>query len=385
MSFRNAGALGALVALLLPLAGSSQQDLTELEKRLAGINEQIKVLREKISTESQKESTLLSNLDRIVLTQRLIRNELAARNLQLDKVAQESSAIRKSIEELRLKLQNEQRSVEKTLVTLYKYGRFNFIQFLLDTGNISALFSESRHLGQLANYQQGILSAHIKTMSELRLAEAGLKLKQDEWRQLVQESAQKKRDLEEQEAAYRALVQQVRTNKKMFERALGEQNDRAEQLRSLMDKLASQELVLPFRFVPFYERKGKLTWPLAGKVITRFGLERHPQFKTIVMNNGIEIAPPTAQAPVRAVHAGKVVFADSFQGYGNLLIIDHGMNYYTLYGHCAEFLVNKGDFVREEQPIAAVGDTGSLKGRSLYLEIRYRTKPLDPLQWLRKR
>jgi septal ring factor EnvC (AmiA/AmiB activator) len=67
------------------------------------------------------------------------------------------------------------------------------------------------------------------------------------------------------------------------------------------------------------------------------------------------------------------------------VIIDHGMNYYTLYGHCAEFLVVQGEFVREEQPIASVGDTGSLSGRSLYLEVRYRTKPLDPLQWLRKR
>jgi septal ring factor EnvC (AmiA/AmiB activator) len=103
------------------------------------------------------------------------------------------------------------------------------------------------------------------------------------------------------------------------------------------------------------------------------------------MNNGIEIAPQKDGPTVQAIHPGKVIFADHFQGYGNLLIIDHGLNYYTLYGHCAEFLVNKGDLVRGEQPIAIAGDTGSLKGISLYFEIRFKARPLDPLQWLRRR
>jgi septal ring factor EnvC (AmiA/AmiB activator) len=382
---RRAAAACALAVSLLSVTAFPQQDVSDLEKRLAGIDAQVKALREKIGEEGKKESTLLSELERISLTKRLIRKELDARSLELEKAARESTVIRKNIDELQVRLERGRRSVEKTLVTLYKYGRFNFLQFLLDAGNISALFSESRHLSQLADYQQGVLSVHIRTMAELRAAGASLEAKREESRRLLQESAQKKLELEQQEAASRALIRQVRTNKKMFEQALAEQKERAEQLKNMMSKLANQELVLPFRFVPFYEKKGKLPWPLAGKIVTRFGLERHRQFKTIVMNNGIEIAPVDERSPVRAVHSGKVVFADSFQGYGNLVIIDHGMNYYTLYGHCAEFLVVQGDFVREEQPIASVGDTGSLSGRSLYLEVRYRTKPLDPLQWLRKR
>jgi septal ring factor EnvC (AmiA/AmiB activator) len=103
------------------------------------------------------------------------------------------------------------------------------------------------------------------------------------------------------------------------------------------------------------------------------------------MNNGIEIAPPQDARIVRSIHPGKVIYADYFQGYGNLLIVDHGLNFYSLYGHCAEFLVNKGDLVRSEQPIAIAGDSGSLKGLSLYFEIRSKAKPLDPLQWLKRR
>jgi septal ring factor EnvC (AmiA/AmiB activator) len=373
------------IMFLIPAGLPSQQDQSDLEQRLSKINEEIKALREKISAEEKKESTLLSQLDKIALTKRLIQNELESRNLQMEKTSREIAIIRGNISDLRLKLQAGQRAVEKTLVTLYKYGRFDFLQFLLDAGNVSALFSESRHLGLLASYQQGTIAAYLRTMADLRSEEAALAAKRDDWARLVQESGQKKQELEAQEAASRALVRQIQDNKKSFERALDEQKERAEHLQTLMSKLANQELVLPFRFVPFYERKGKLAWPIDGKVITRFGLERHRQFNTIIMNNGIEIAPSDKNAAIKALHAGKVVYADDFQGYGNLIIIDHGMNYYTLYGHCAEFLVAKGDFVREEQPIASVGDSGSLKGQCLYLEIRYRAKPLDPLQWLRRR
>jgi septal ring factor EnvC (AmiA/AmiB activator) len=374
-----------LLPLLLTGRVFAQQDQSDLEQRLAKINDEVKALHEKISAEEKKEATLLSQLDRLSLSKRLTENELEARNLLMEKTSREIAVIQGNISDLRLKLQAGQRSVGKTLVTLYKYGRFDFLQFVLDAGNVSSLVAESRHLGLLAGYEQSAIAAHLRMLGELRAQEAALGAKRDDAARLVQESAQKKQELEAQEAASNALIQRIRDNKKTFEQALEEQKERAQHLQTLMSKLASQELVLPFRFVPFYEMKGKLAWPLDGRVIARFGVERHHQFNTIVMNNGIEIAPTDKKAAIKALHAGKVVFADYFQGYGNLIILDHGLNYYTLYGHCAEFLVAKGDFVREDQPIASVGDSGSLKGPCLYLEIRYRAKPLDPLQWLRRR
>jgi septal ring factor EnvC (AmiA/AmiB activator) len=152
-----------------------------------------------------------------------------------------------------------------------------------------------------------------------------------------------------------------------------------------MDKIVGQEWVLPAAWVPLYERRGQLPWPIEGRVITGFGFEKNPNFNTVVMNKGVEISPGPGKSLVLAVHPGKVVYADYFQGYGNLLIVDHGMTYYTLYGHCAEFLAAVGDMVRAGQPLAVVGDTGSLKGECLYFELRYKTKALDPLQWLKRR
>jgi septal ring factor EnvC (AmiA/AmiB activator) len=134
-----------------------------------------------------------------------------------------------------------------------------------------------------------------------------------------------------------------------------------------------------------YEKKGNLPWPIEGEIIAKFGLQKHPRFKTKTINNGIEISPKGNEIIIKSIHPGKIVFADYFKGYGNLIIIDHGITYYSLYGHCTEFFVEKGDLVQVQQPIGIVGDFGSLRGVSLYFEIRFKTRPLNPLQWLRRR
>ena len=376
-------AFACFLLSLFPVFLCAQQDVTEFEKRLAKVNEEIRLLRTRIGEVTKRESEVLSQLERIVLGRKLVRNELAALNLQHEKLNAELASTRERIAGLREKLRGEQRSIEKTLVTLYKYGKFDFLQFLLQAENMSAVFSESRHLTLLARHQQDIIASYLKTTADLQGAEADQERQKAEVAGLIAEAGRKRQELEAQEAESRTLVQQIRRSREKYEQALEEQKDRAQQLQGLMDRLASQEIVLPFRFVPFYEKKGKLPWPISGKVITRFGVE--PYLNTRTMNNGIEIAPPKDTAVIRSIHPGKVVYADYFQGYGNLLIIDHGMNYYSLYGHCDEFTVSKGDFVREEQPIAVAGDLGSLKGVCLYLEIRYKARPLDPLQWLKRR
>jgi septal ring factor EnvC (AmiA/AmiB activator) len=195
----------------------------------------------------------------------------------------------------------------------------------------------------------------------------------------------KRQELETEARKSSTLVQEIRKNRATYQQTLSELSESAEELQRLMNKIITQEWVLPAAFVPLYEQRGRLPWPLEGRVITAFGFEQHPEFKTVVMNKGVEISPAKDKSLILAVHPGKVVYADYFEGYGNLLIIDHGMTYYTLYGHCSEFLAAVGDMVRTGQPVAVVGDTGSLKGECLYFEVRYRTKALDPLQWLKRR
>jgi septal ring factor EnvC (AmiA/AmiB activator) len=390
--FRGRRAIVALAAgpvlaagLLAGLSTSPGQQSGDLDDQLAKVRSQIVDLKARLEAESRKEATVLSSLDRISLNKSILKSELDLYGLEMAKAGREQEALRKGLPALEAKLKKEKDSIAATLVTLYKYGRFNSTQFFFQSQDIRRLASESKSLTLLARYQQDVLHTYQVDLARLNAAQRGLELKREELSGLIEAARNKRRELEAEEARNKRRIDEIQQSKSLYQQTLNELNERAQQLQLLMDKLAKQEVEFPSPFIPLYERKGKLPWPLTGRVITRFGLERHPQFNTSTRNNGIEIAPETKDAVVRAVHGGRVVYADYFQGYGNLLILDHGLSYYSLYGHCASFLAKKGDWVAEAQPLALAGDVGSLKGVCLYLEIRYKAQPLNPLQWLERR
>ena len=361
-----------------------QQDVSEYQKHLTVISEQIRELRAKIEEESKKESTILSRLENIGLNKNLIKKELSLYSIQLEKANSELSSIRKTIPELKARLDREKEGIDRILVTIYKFGKLNSLQFMLQAAEVATLISESKHLELLAQYQEQIISNYAKNLTALKAAERELETRKRDVSSLIEYSRKKRQELEAQERKNKALIEEIKTNRKMHMQTIKELEERAEQLQALIKKILEEEVPLSIPLSPLYEKKGKLPWPLPGRVMSFFGLQKHPQFKTTTKNNGIEISPRENYIIVKSVHPGKVVFADYFQGYGNLIIIDHGMTYYSLYGHCSEFLIKKGDLVKAEQPIARVGDIGSMEGVSLYFEIRYRTKPLDPLQWLKR-
>jgi len=380
-------AASLLVNAAPPPPPAAAQETSEQEKRLAEIKSEIQRLRERIAEEEKKEKTALSALDRIGFNRRLLRSELNLLQMQLDKLKLERENIRRSIPALETDLERRRDDLAAILVRLYKHGRFGAVHLALESRNAASFLAAVRALARLAAVQDLRIAEYAAGLAELSRTDQSLQAKEAEIGALIRTADGKRRDLEAEEAKGRRVVEGIKTNKKTYEQTLEEMNLRARELQQLLQKLQARETpetLLPFPAVPFETKKGQLPWPAAGRVVQRFG----PQlgvFNTRTMNNGIEIAPPKDNLTVRAVHTGKVVYADFFPGYGNLIILEHGDGYFTLYGHCAEFLVRKETIVKPGDPIAVAGDTGSLVGVSVYLEIRHQTKPLDPLQWLQRR
>jgi septal ring factor EnvC (AmiA/AmiB activator) len=391
LALAAAGLLAVAVAVAVAVAGPARpgapqsQSVSDFEQRLSRINGQIKDLKSRLDSEARKESSILTSLAKINLNKSIVERELAARNVELERGRADLAAIQANIRALRTGIDRERESIERTLVTLYKFGRVDFFQFLLQARDIETYASESKHLALLARGQDELVAGYMASLEELRAAESALEGKQTDLAEMARAANLKRRELDTEARKSATLVQEIRKNRTTYQQTLKELSESAEELQKLMNKIISQEWVLPAAWVPLYERKGKLAWPLEGRIITPFGFEKHPDFNTVVMNKGVEISPGKDKSLILSVHPGKVVYADYFQGYGNLLIVDHGMTYYTLYGHCSEFLAAVGDMVRAGQPVAVVGDTGSLKGECLYFEVRYKTKALDPLQWLGRR
>jgi septal ring factor EnvC (AmiA/AmiB activator) len=368
-------------------AETSPQETVEQQKRLAAIKADIDRLRLQIAEEGKKEKTALSLLDRIGFNKRLIRNELRLLQMQLDQLKIERERIRKDIPALEADLSRRRADLGRILVTLYKYGRLGSARLALAARDAASFLAESQALILLAAAQDRRIAEYADNLTALGLADERLKAKEIEIGALIRTAAGKQRDFDAEEKKGQALVDQIKTNRKTYEQTLDELSLRARELQQLLQKLDAREkpdVLLPFPSIPFASKKGQLPWPVNGRVIQGFGVQRG-SFNTSTMNNGIEIAPPADDLTVRALHGGKIVYADHFPGYGNLIILEHGETYYTLYGHCAEFLAKKEDPVKAGDPIAVAGDTGSLVGVSLYLEIRHQTKPLNPLQWLSRR
>ena len=123
--------------------------------------------------------------------------------------------------------------------------------------------------------------------------------------------------------------------------------------------------------------------PVKGKIVSLFGKFKNTQYQVLNFRSGIEIQTERGE-PIQAVYAGKILYADWFKGYGNMIIIDHGESFYTVYAHIEEIFKAAGDVVETGEVMATVGDTGSITGSKLYFEVRHHGKPLDPMQWLEK-
>jgi len=120
-----------------------------------------------------------------------------------------------------------------------------------------------------------------------------------------------------------------------------------------------------------------------GKIISKYGPSSTGDYKSFTFQKGIDIKVERGE-PVKSVFKGEVMFAQWLKGYGNLMIIDHGDNYYTLYAHVEEIFKRKGETVKTGDVIATAGDTGSIKGMCLHFEVRHHGKPENPMKWLKK-
>jgi septal ring factor EnvC (AmiA/AmiB activator) len=143
--------------------------------------------------------------------------------------------------------------------------------------------------------------------------------------------------------------------------------------RSALDKKAAKE---------FTKLRGKLIWPVQGKIIRKFGKIKDKKYNTVISNPGIDIKA-MANAPVYASSTGMVAYVSWLRGYGSFIILDHGGGYYTLYAHLDDILVETNQFVAAGEKLATISETGTFSGPMLHFELRSGKEQLDPLPWLR--
>jgi len=363
----------------------SRVELERLQKLLAGERENIRKARKEEAGVLSAMDALEEDLERLERGRRKIEKDIRA----LDDVLAAREA---EIAGLETKIGAIRERIGRRLTGMYKAGPAAVLKLALGADSPRQLQRRIAYMGRILDYDRGLLHEHERTEQMLIEGRAFI-----EARQIERELAMRQLDdtrteiLKERDERLR-ILESIRSERIAYERAAGEISASRNRLTKLIEtiglRIRSQMLAggqalmgpdgQPLDFASF---RGALAPPVKGAVVSAFGRYVHPEFGTVTVNNGITIRS-TAGAPVEAVYPGVVVFADRMQGYGNLLIVDHGDTFYTVYAHAARLLKKPGDRVQGREAVAVVGDSGSLVGPACYFEIRHRGQPLDPAGWL---
>jgi len=178
-------------------------------------------------------------------------------------------------------------------------------------------------------------------------------------------------------------LRQIRSERTQLSQAMQELADAAQRLETLLQELVESGAASYGGDGRHVRRaKGRLPWPVKGKVVEGFGYRILGPKKAKVPHNGLSIEAP-AGTDIHAVADGMVTYTGRLRGYGEIVILDHGGGYFSLYGHLQDVNCFKGQIVLQGDAIGTVGESGSLTGPQLYFEFREDRIQVDPIPWLR--
>lgn len=332
---------------------------------------------------AQQARTILSELRGLDVQRQIKAAEVAKADAELKQVLvalDEASARAAALESERLA---ETPLVRERLVEIYKRGRVGYLRLLLAADDLRAIGRMSRGVAAVARLDRVRLETHRKTLRQEREAIAELQKRRAGVDRARAASLKARQALDQAVAAQNRRLDELDQRRDLAARYIDELQSAQAELQRFSESAAragsapaSGAVALPI--APF---RGSLDWPIAGRILSRFGRSRADRFGTTIVRNGIEIAAQDG-APVRAVHGGTVAYAAPFTGFGTLVIVDHGRGAFTLYGHLSQATVTNGTRVGRNDVIGRAGRTPDGESAA-YFELRIDGRPVDPVQWLR--
>ena len=331
-----------------------------------------------------QERSLLVDLRRLEVARDLKSEQLKQINADTETVARELGNVGNQIDALESQDSAARPALKSRMVEIYKLGSAGYVRLLLNVADLKEFGRAYRMVSALAALDHERAVQHRQNLEQLQIARAAAEQRRTEMAALEQSASDARAAVERAAGERSRLIAQIDTRRDLTAELTSELQAAQQRLqqtlgaiRSGAPRAESDAAALPIR--PF---RGDLDWPVAGRVMTRFGSQAG-RVSSASMQNGIQISVEEGTS-VRAVHDGTVAFAAPFTGYGNLVILEHGSNTYSLYGQLDAVNVAQGAKVDRSQPLGTTGRV--LVGiPGIYFEMRVDGKPVDPLEWLKQR
>jgi murein hydrolase activator len=392
MGSRSSSVLRRLVAVALAgLAGLSvvargqvplpdaaeRQRLEALEQRA---DERLTSLQREADQLAKQQRGLLDQLRALEVKRDMAGADLAKTEAALGLAQADRARIASQLDDAERQVAELRPRVHRRVAALYAAGSTGTLRAWLSSDDLAASARDTRLLAEVTAQDRREFERFAALKAELgtRRVELDRRTKDAETLRAKALDARDRAARATQDHA--ALVRQVDAQRDLTARLAGELETARTQLQQHLAGLAqdpSAPAVLPI--APF---KGTLPWPATGRVAAAFGRQASSRFGTTVPRSGIEIAVPRG-TQVRATHNGRVAYADTFSGFGRLVIVDHGQKAFSLYGYLDEINVKRGEDLDRGHLIGSSGESPEGKP-ALYFELRIDARPVNPIEWLKR-
>ncbi|MBW0147410.1 murein hydrolase activator EnvC family protein [Marinobacter arenosus] len=347
--------------------------IEDLKERIADIDDWLADAEEDRSSLEQQLASAERKISRLTRERRSLRKQAAQQQQRLRALKDEEQNLTRTLD-------RQRESLKRQIRAAWMEGDAPAVKVLLNEIDPDRIARTMTYYEYLSRDTVDRLEAFRRSLQELKETRANVEATRVELARTEADVAQRQAQLTEsrkqREQTLAALNADIQ-NRQSEREDLESDRKRLEQLlKEVQQAIAS--IPSPNESQPFASLRDKLPWPVKGKVQSGFG-DRYADGK--LRRNGLLISTGE-DAEIKAIHYGRVVFANRLRGFGLITIIDHGDGYMTLYGHSSSLFTSPGDWVAAGEPIALAGRTGGTESPALYFEVRHNGKPDNPRRWL---
>ncbi|MDH7577959.1 MAG: peptidoglycan DD-metalloendopeptidase family protein [Bacillota bacterium] len=375
--------LKALVSLLLGMVlafgalwPSWASELDERKRELNEVNRMIQVRKQQIQENERKQKNILEELARLDRDINQAEQELHALNNDLTALEQAIDVARQELQKAEDDLEERTDILHQRLRDIYTEGQVSYLEVLLQATSLGDFLTRF-------DLMQRIAEQDIKLMKELAAQrdlvekrKKDLEARQERLVLLREQTRVKQTYLAARSEERKGVLDQLESEREAYERALDELEATSRRLAQIIQQLQAKN--------PSPRKgTGRFIWPVPGHgtITSGYGMRFHPILRQSRMHTGIDIAAPSGAAVV-ASDDGTVIYTGWMGGYGQVVVIDHGGGYSTLYAHLSRIVAGNGSQVRQGEKIGLVGSTGWSTGPHLHFEVRVNGEPQNPSSYL---
>ncbi|WP_418790986.1 murein hydrolase activator EnvC family protein [Phosphitispora sp. TUW77] len=367
-----------MMTLCILLAGSIipsfAGELDDLIKEQKQKQQEMSRTQKQIKTEKQKEKAVLQELSNLDKSIDKVENEIGILHMRIAEVSEQ-------VEKVKLDLKNaEERLEERTAILnvrvkdIYMNGQVNYMEVLMNANSFSDFVTRSEFLSRIVKQDTELVNTIEDERRDISNKKADLEIKLNEIRNLETKKSKQQSSLEAIKDNREEKLDQIKSTQEALKEALDEMEKESKALDELIRRKSANSKA---------KGTGQLIWPVPGysRISSEYGWRMHPILKTRRFHDGIDIPAPTGTA-VKAADSGTVIYVGWQNGYGKVVVLDHGAGITTMYAHLSSQLVSDGQEVSKGATIGKIGSTGWSTGPHLHFTVRKAGSPVNPHSYL---